>query len=85
MGPRRETSMLAIFNVIRGQPTIGALHEHLEKNDIHTITVATNCNDKLQYHDEMEKKFQAWYAKEVRSKCQKIDTHPSIPKHKNII
>lgn len=65
---------LAIFDCFRGQTTPNVL-SLLEEHNIVIVTVPANCTDKLQpldvsmnkpVKDEMKKRFQEWYAEEVR-------------------
>ena len=69
---------LAIFDCFKGQTTPGVL-ALLESHNIISVAVPANCTDKLQpldvslnkpVKDEMKRKFQVWYAEEVRKQLQ---------------
>ena len=87
---------LAIFDCFKGQttPKVKAL---LGKHHIRAVIVPANCTDKLQpldisinkpFKDEIKKRFQLWYASEIRellkeSKSAKVDVSAAAIKHRS--
>ena len=77
---KKSHRALAIIDCFRGQKTPGIL-DLLQENNIITVTVPTNCTDKLQpidlsinnpVKDQMRGKFQEWYASEVQKQLKSV-------------
>ena len=77
---------LVIFDRFKGQCTSHVL-DSLRKNNIHIVVVPANCTDRLQPLDVslnksakefLQRKFQEWYAEQVRSQLQKQEEPSNV-------
>ena len=77
---------LVIFDRFKGQCTSHVL-DSLRKNNIHIVVVPANCTDRLQPLDVslnksakefLRRKFQEWYAEQVRSQLQKQEEPSNV-------
>ena len=77
---------LVIFDRFKGQCTSRVL-DSLHKNNIHIVVIPANCTDRLQPLDVslnksakefLRRKFQEWYAEQVRSQLQKQEEPSNV-------